>query len=361
MKRYRSRLPLPVLFILVSFTATQSPTEPRQIALDYIDTHNHFVFEPESPCTFDAAILEALSVMETYGIQRTLMMPQPAPSLLSECGYEVYAEIASRYPEQFSFLAGGSSLNPLIQQAIRLGEVTTAIEGQFQDTALAILESGALGFGEMAAEHFSMETWHPYETAPPDHELFLLLADIAASHKVPIDLHMEAIAEDILFSEIDPNSIALLSENNPDSLTENISGFERLLDRDPEAKIVWVHAGWDNTGHRTVALMQGLLERHENLYIQIRVLPHGMPLSNRPTTAAREVDSDWLTMLEAYPERFVIGLDSFYENLDTAKFQQPTTDFLSWLPESLARQIAIDNPNRIYNLSTSHITKWNKR
>ena len=53
---------------------------------------------------------------------------------------------------------------------------------------------GAAGFGEMAAEHFSGGT--PYQFAPPDHPLFLLLADIAARHDVPIDQHMNAVPRD---------------------------------------------------------------------------------------------------------------------------------------------------------------------
>jgi len=52
---------------------------------------------------------------------------------------------------------------------------------------------------------------------------------------------------------------------NPASLHENITAFRRLLDHNPRARIVWVHAGWDLTGERTVALMRSLLEAHRNL------------------------------------------------------------------------------------------------
>ena len=37
-------------------------------------------------------------------------------------------------------------------------------------------------------------------TLPPDHPLYLLLADIAAQHGVPIDLHMEAVPADDAFA-----------------------------------------------------------------------------------------------------------------------------------------------------------------
>ena len=37
----------------------------------------------------------------------------------------------------------------------------------------------------MTAEHFSMTEKHPYEIAPPDHPLFLRLADLASRYDHP--------------------------------------------------------------------------------------------------------------------------------------------------------------------------------
>jgi len=80
---------------------------------------------------------------------------------------------------------------------------------------------GAAGFGEMAAEHFSGGT--PYQFAPPDHPLFLLLADIAARHDVPIDQHMNAVPRAMALP------LDLSSPFNHSQLHENTSAFERLL------------------------------------------------------------------------------------------------------------------------------------
>jgi hypothetical protein len=110
---------------------------------------------------------------------------------------------------------------------------------------------------------------------------------------------------------------------NPDRLSANIQRLERLLDHNPQARVVWLHAGWDLTGERPVALMRGLLERHANLTMSIKSARGGA----RPT-AAFFPDSDairpgWLAMLSAFPDRFMIGSDQFIgdetERLENAR------------------------------------------
>ncbi len=69
---------------------------------------------------------------------------------------------------------------------------------RFQKEAMVIIDSGAVGFGEIAAEHFSSGRGrHRYESTRPDHPLLLVLADIAAQNAMPIDLHMEAVPQDM--------------------------------------------------------------------------------------------------------------------------------------------------------------------
>jgi prevent-host-death family protein len=53
----------------------------------------------------------------------------------------------------------------------------------------------------------------------------------------------------------------------------------------PQARIVWLHAGWDLTGERTVALMRFLLSRHADLFISIKSDRAGTPLTSHPNLA----------------------------------------------------------------------------
>jgi len=57
---------------------------------------------------------------------------------------------------------------------------------------------------------------------------------------------------------------------NPDPIFANIAQFERLLDHNPQAHIAWLHAGWDLTGERTLALMRRLLKEHDNPMMSIK-------------------------------------------------------------------------------------------
>ncbi|MBI2088265.1 MAG: hypothetical protein HYT78_05905, partial [Deltaproteobacteria bacterium] len=199
--------------------------------------------------------------MDAYGIDITLFMPEPhgvdnAPS----CNFGHLGEIVENFPARFAMLLGGETLNVMIQRVVTEPDTYTyeAIKDEFQARALEILATGAVGFGEMAAEHFSLASNHPYVSAPPDHPLFKDLADIAALYDVPIDLHMEALTSDLKFADL-PDCSTLYKQsqlnygshfNDPDVFPENITAFKTLLDYNPNAKIIWVHAGWDNTNER---------------------------------------------------------------------------------------------------------------
>jgi predicted TIM-barrel fold metal-dependent hydrolase len=213
----------------------------------------------------------------------------------------------------------------------------------------------------MTAEHFAFTKAQSYESAPPDHPLFLLLADIAARHGVPIDLHMEAVPRPI------PLSNGLSSPPNPIALQENIEGFERLLDHNRNAKIVWSHVGWDNTGYRTADLCRRLLKAHRNLYMSIKVDPEAMgqtPLFAEdpdteimPPLATARIAPAWLKLFEDFPDQFVIGSDQHYgADADLANGPQrwqAAVLLLNQLPDKVRRKIATENALRIYPLAGS--------
>jgi predicted TIM-barrel fold metal-dependent hydrolase len=171
--------------------------------------------------------------------------------------------------------------------------------------------------------------------------LLLALADIAAPHGMPIDLHMEAIPQDMPFPR--------RRGPNPETLKENISGLERLLVHNRNARIVWVHAGWDLTGERTVELMRSLLGKHSNLYMSVKI-DAGGPRRTWPFGPDGGLRPGWLMMLRDFPDRFMIGSDQFFdegtERLTLAR------KFVDALPMEVARVVASENARRIYRLET---------
>jgi len=178
----------------------------------------------------------------------------------------------------------------------------------------------------------------------------LILADVAARHDVPIDLHMEAVPHDMPLPDID----RLKSGNNPSSLKANISAFERLLSYNPNARVIWAHAGWDNTGHRTLKLMDELLSRHPNLYMTIKFGGDSVE-ENRPLAAGKRLKTEWLELMKKHPDRFMMGTDQFFtpplsDIRRKAGRGEPVKAFFSQLPPDLVYKIGVENPIRIFRL-----------
>jgi len=317
-----------------------------------IDTHAHLYWEARSGGSADLAAKTALEIMDRLGIQKTLIMPPPFPRDNPEkYDYGELIQATKKYPGRFAVLGGGGSLNPMIH-SIRADEVTSDVRRSFEEIAMEILRNGAIGFGELTAEHFSLHAGHPYLSTRPDHPLFLLLADIAAKYDVPIDLHMEAVPQDMSLPEN-------LGPPNPGSLRENIAALERLLSHNRGARIIWAHAGWDNTGYRTVELMRQLLQRHANLYMSIKIQRPLYP-QNMPMDSKGQILPEWLDLIRSFPDRFVIGSDIFYgvsgevtwrtPSGDLQPKEDPTWIFLRKLPSDLARKLAYENVIQIYKL-----------
>ena len=318
----------------------QSATEPaRPVAArsPYIDVHAHL-----EPDTLDASIEAAAQALKSENATKILFLPPPfAADDGSRFDSEQIATAQRKFPGAFAFLGGGGTLNPMIQEAMRSGGVSPEERRNFRNRAEEILRQGAAGFGEMTAEHFAGGT--SYQYAPADHPLFLLLADIAAQHGVPIDLHMEAVPQAMRL----PSD--LRSPPNPIDLHDNIAAFERLLTHNPGTKIVWAHAGSDNTGYRTPDLCRRLFRAHSNLYMQIKLDPVN-PGKNYPLDpVSGRITPEWLRLFEDFQDRFVIGTDQHYPMPGSGVQRwQASVLLLNQLPGDIRRKIGAQNAQRIY-------------
>jgi hypothetical protein len=176
--------------------------------------------------------------------------------------------------------------------------------------------------------------------------LFLVLSDIAAKNNMVIDIHMEAVTREM------PVPARLKSSNNPKLLRPNIEAFEKLLAHNRSTKIIWAHAGWDNTGERTILLMSELFDKHPNLFMSIKIGRDSVP-ENRPVNE-KGLKPEWLEFIRKYPDRFVIGSDEFFAS-PMISYSSParletTFRFLYLLPHDLAYKVGYENPNHIFGL-----------
>ncbi len=335
----------------VSF-ARQSPAnaakmpqgmEPVPALTPFVDEHAHFDFDEKDP---EGAIRSALSALGRENAAMILF--QISPDTFDHPGRydsEILLAAVKKHPGKLAITGGGGTLNAMIIQSVASGDAGPAVQKKFKERADELLREGVVGFGEMTAEHFDGAT--PYQYAPADHPLFLLLADIAAEHNVPIDLHMEAVPQDM------PLPADLKSPPNAPRLHANIAAFERLLSHNPRAKIIWAHLGSDNTGYRTVELDRRLLLAHPNLYMEIKADPQS-PGLNYPLDADGKLKPEWLKLFTEFPDRFVIGSDQHYPEPkgEDRRWQEVILVF-NQLPADVRKKIGTENIAAIYGNSVA--------
>lgn len=319
---------------------------------DWIDAHFHLIADKGDLDSFDEAARMALQIMDAERMRTIIIMSPPRPR--ENFDAESLAAVAKKYGPRIVMLGGGGTLNPMLQEAGKSPEVSEGVRRRFEETAQRIIASGAKGFGEITAHHVSLSPSHGYESVPADHPLLLLLADIAAQHDVPIDLHFDPVPADVA------KPASLSSPRNPEVLKENLGGFERLLAHNRKTKIIWAHAGADPVGHFTPGLVRELLGRHANLALSIR--PTG-PFPGAMVPLKGAINDDWIAVLRDFPDRFVIGSDNFvvatrYSGPDAPRIFASRAEIqrrgirrlLSHLPADLARRIGYENAERLYRL-----------
>ena len=333
-----------------------APPPARPSGIEWIDVHAHPIGGRGQTQDYGGAVQAALATMEQAGIAKMVLMPPPQVyGSLPPFDYESFAFAVKQHPARLAFLGGGGSLNPMIQEAAGETAISDRLRRRFDEKANEIIREGAVGFGEMTAHHLSHLPGHPYESVAADHPLFLLLADIAARHDAVIDLHFDVVAEDMTAPE-------WLASPNPSTLRANLDPFERLLEHNRKARIVWAHAGSDMLGHWTVELSRRLLETHPNLYMSIRMGPGRAP-QNHPLTGEGRLRPEWLGLLQDFPDRFVLGTDQFIPSPTVRgmgpgmmfaqrapMIRQRTRMLLHVLPPDLARKIGYENAIRLYKL-----------
>ncbi|MBI3706147.1 MAG: amidohydrolase family protein [Proteobacteria bacterium] len=326
---------------------TEEPPADAKAGVPIIDVHAHLFVRgaPYRAADFAAAAAAAVAWMDKVGIRRMLVMSPPNHE--AGRGYErdMIIEGTRAHPGRFAFLDGGSTLNPMIHGAAHAGSVTQAVERNFVREAERGLAAGAVGFGEMSAEHLSYFVPHPYNSAPPDHKLFLLLADIAAERGVPVDLHMEAVPSDMPT----PPPFQQLSPLNPPTLKANIEAFRRLLAHNRRARIIWNHVGVDATRQRSVRLCRELLRDNENLAMSIATPAAPKFIMD----AGDRLRPEWLALFSDFSDRFMLGTDSFHmpPGMNVAMPRSWKVRLVvNQLPDDAARKVGHLNAQRMFNL-----------
>jgi predicted TIM-barrel fold metal-dependent hydrolase len=115
------------------------------------------------------------------------------------------------------------------------------------------------------------------------------------------------------------------------------AAVERLFRQDPQARILWAHSGFDSPAN-----VRQMLERHPNLWCDLAFR------SDHARSGA--VDPEWRALFEAFPDRFMVGTDTFAPERwhYVARHAAWSREWLAGLPPELAERIAWRNADALF-------------
>ena len=127
--------------------------------------------------------------------------------------------------------------------------------------------------------------------------------------------------------------------------------LEAMLERHPQAKVIWCHIAQVRYSQRALrynaAYVEGLIKRFPNLYFDTAFGDSRSvyPLSNerhaRVWAGDGTVNTEWLDLIVAHPQRFMSALDLGGDRIDRiVEYDRNHRDFLKRLPEETRHQVA---------------------
>lgn len=183
------------------------------------------------------------------------------------------------------------------------------------------------GIGEVFTRHDDLTAITAGDTPRANNEAMTRIYHLAAENDLPVMLH---------------SNITSKRERNPLYLAE----VEEPLRNHPHTRFIWAHAGTSKEIHRHQVQMDFLLptlsrmlEAYPNLYIDLSwsmLTPYLLDDAGQPRP-------EWVTLVERFPERFMLGSDVVGRFNKLGNEMRRFDPFLDALPEAVARKVARDN------------------
>jgi predicted TIM-barrel fold metal-dependent hydrolase len=233
---------------------------------------------------------------------------------------------AERHPGRIIPFSGGQTIRTLINQyGSRVWNLQVVeVEVYLVELEARLRDGSYKGIGEIHVNNFQSNIiGSPQYRWPADAALMQRLWAMSVAYDVPLSIHMDAEAE-------------------------SVAQMERLLASDRRGTWLWAH-----TGHYAdPGLLRRLLSEHPNLYCELSYRTSASP--GRVTTAMDNGGTllpAWRELLEAFPDRFVIGTDlSFPSPATYSAHMAMWRRILQQLSPETAAKLAVGNAERLVGL-----------
>lgn len=116
------------------------------------------------------------------------------------------------------------------------------------------------------------------------------------------------------------------------------AALEILFAHNPQARIIWAHTGFSTAPEKVAAY----LERYPALWCELSYR-YGI-------TAGGTLTAEWKALFERYPERFLLGSDTWIDGRWDS-YADTMTEYRAWLaqlPPDVAAKIASGNAERLF-------------
>lgn len=177
------------------------------------------------------------------------------------------------------------------------------------------------GIGEISAVHFPSPGFGETDYDPSGPVVDGVLA-LARKHRVPVLLHIEAT---------------------------RMGELSALLEKYRDVPVIWAHGGYT-----PLFIARRMLERHPNLVYELSARTWPVHPRSPDYTILRDgsqVWPQWLALIEAMPERFVVGTDASHRSAPSEAMKFGSVQgFLRQLSPSVRDQVARGNLIRLLRL-----------
>ena len=273
-------------------------------AADYtgplFDAHLHYNVEAQQP----HPIPDVLARMQRSGVRAIVANSRPndGTRALTEAGAQTQA--------------AGVAVVPLV----RLYRNRDDYSSWFQDPTIFDMVQAELARGTAAGPYRGIGEFHLYDSANARGKVAQQLMALADQRGLVVLAHVDDAAIDLLMAA-----------------TPSAGKTTRLI---------WAHTG---IGGASVARVRGLLAQYPALMGELSYRPG---LTCAGAQGATVLCPEWRTLLLEYPDRFLVGSDTWI-NPRWQYYEAQMQEYRSWLgdlPPAVARKVAWENGARLFGL-----------